>query len=435
VVDFACLFERFDPAVPLEAGDPAYVDWQAEVGLTDVKRQLVNGVVLMRDSYTHRLFTGLRGGGKTTELRKLQRYLQEKPDGQRYFVSFLDADDSLDLDDADPTDLVLSLVRQLVDDLREQGIPVSAGSRLKGFLESTREMLSAVPDAGIDLKLSDPGGLVELSTALKRQPSVRRQVRQLLEGRLENLYDAINHEFLPAVKVELEKRGFAGIVVIVDQLDRIPPDEDRHRMVFWEGRGKLKALDCHVIYTAPIEYAYSRALPGLETEYGEVLGLPLIPVTARDAEVRAQALRVTKEVALERLAACGVEVQQLFEEPSLLDELIHLSGGHLRSLFLLVRTAIETSGLEAPLRRDHMEQVAERLAAKYLDPLELGEREVLVEVHRSKGRPVNELELERFYDLLRDQYVFAYSTGGERWYDWNPLLARSSLHASCPTCG
>lgn len=434
VIDFACLFGRFDPAVPLNAHDPAYVDWQTAVGLTDVKRQLVNGVVLMGDSCTHRLFTGLRGGGKTTELRKLESYLQGQPDGRRYFVSFLDADDSLDLDDADPTDLVLSVVRQLVGDLRSAGLAVSAGGRLTGFLSSVREMLASIPDAGVDLKVADPGGLVELSTTLKRQPSVRRQLRQLLEGRLDNLYDAINLEFLPAVKAQLAERGYAGVLVIVDQLDRIPPDDDRHRMVFWEGRGKLRALDCHVVYTAPIEYVYSRALPTLENEYGEILGLPLIPVTASDRAIQAKARQVTRDVALERLAACDVAPEDLFETGDMLDELIRLSGGHLRSLFLLVRTAIETSGLEAPLRNDHIQQIVRRLAAKYLDPLEPLERNVLLTVHETKQRPADDDALERFYDLLRDQYVLAYSVGGERWYDWNPLLTRSTLHATCRVC-
>src|SRR4051812_9526640 len=109
MVDFACLFQRFDPAIPLRAGDPTYVDWQSAVDLVDVKQQLANSVRLMKDSFTYRLFTGLRGGGKTTELRQLQDLLQNPSVGERYFVSFLDADNSIDLDDADSTDLVLSV--------------------------------------------------------------------------------------------------------------------------------------------------------------------------------------------------------------------------------------------------------------------------------------------------------------------------------------
>jgi hypothetical protein len=184
---------------------------------------------------------------------------------------------------------------------------VQVGSRLRGFLESAREILLGIPEAGVDLKVGDPLGIAELSTTLKRQPSVRRQVRQLLEGRLATLYDAINLELLPAVRDDLRARGYAGMLVVVDQLDRIPPDDDRHRAVFWEGRGKLKALDCHVVYTAPIEYAYSRALPALENEYGELLGLPLIPVTSADESVRAEAQRLVRAVAGQRIQGCRVE--------------------------------------------------------------------------------------------------------------------------------
>jgi hypothetical protein len=206
-------------------------------------------VRLTTSGYSHRLVTGLRGGGKTTELRRLKRALEEGPLGQRYFVSFLDADDTLDLDDADPTDLVLAVVARLIADLRAAGVEVKAGKRLKSFLSAAQEILASVPEAGVDVTLADPLGIAKLSTTLKRQPSVRKRVRDLLEGRnLDTLYDAINEEVLPPVRTQLGRDGYAGVLVVVDQLDRIPPEEDRHHKLFWEGRGKLTALDCHVLY-------------------------------------------------------------------------------------------------------------------------------------------------------------------------------------------
>jgi len=254
----------------------------------------------------------------------------------------------------------------------------------------------------------------------------------LLEGSLDTLYDAINQELLPGARSQLGELGYADILIIVDQLDRIPPDDDRHRLVFLEGRGKLKALDLHVLYTAPIEYAFSRACPTLENEYGEILGLPLIPVTAADATVRAEAVALTKQIALERIGGCGATESELFESPRALDELVALSGGHLRTLFLLVRTAIERSELKAPLSDEHMQRVISGLAAKYLDPLEKPEREVALRVHETNARPADDAMLDRFYDLLRDQYVFTYWSGDERWYDWNPLLGRSKLGDGAP---
>lgn len=427
MVDFPCLFQRFDPAIALAADDPAYVDWQSEVGLTDVKQQLANSVLLMTHGYSHRLVTGLRGGGKTTELRRLQQMLQTRPPEQRYFVSFLDADDTLNLDDADPTDLVLAVVRQLVTDLRAADVPVESGKKFKSFLSDARDILRGISGAGVDIEIGDPIGIVALSTTLQRHPTTRRKARELLEGSLPTLYDAINEELLPAVRQRLREHGYAGVLVIVDQLDRIPLKNDRHRLVFWEGRGKLKALDCHVLYTAPIEYAFSRALPLLENEYGEILGLPLIPVTAADDGVRRRAVQATKQIAIERITGCGATELGLFEDPATLDELVELSGGHVRTLFLLVRTAIERSDLVAPLTAVHMQDVISGCAARYLDPLERPEREVARYVHDMKARPDDDAMLGRFYGLLRDQYVFTYWAGEERWYDWNPLLGRSKL--------
>jgi hypothetical protein len=432
MVDFPCLFQRFDPAVALAADDPAYVDWQSEVGLTDIKRQLANSVLLTTQGYSHRLVTGLRGGGKTTELRRVQRALQTRPEGQRYFVSFLDADDTLDLDDADPTDLVLAVVGQLVTDLKAAGVQVKLGGKLKGFLSTARDILHGIPDAGVSLEIGDPAGIAKLSTTLKRQPSMRRELRELLEGNLTTLYDAINDEVLPGVRERLKERGCVGILVIVDQLDRIAPEDDRHRLVFLEGRGKLKALDCHVLYTAPIEYAYSRACPTLENEYGEILGLPLIPVTAADPDVRRAALALTKRIALKRIESCATTESELFEDSASLDELVELSGGHVRTLFMLVRTAIERSGLVAPLTASHLQAVISGQAAKYLDPLEAPERAVALHVHETRAKPDDDELLDHFYNLLRDQYVFTYWAGDERWYDWNPLLGRSKLGASPP---
>ena len=290
-------------------------------------------------------------------------------------------------------------------------------------------MLGGIPDAGVDLKIADPAGIVELSTTIKRRPSIRRDVRRLLEGQLKTLYDAINVELLPAVNARLADLGYDGLLVIVDQLDRVSAADDRHGMLFWHGSDKLRALDCHILYTAPIEYAYSRACPQLEGLYGEILGLPQIPVTASDPILREQALALTKRIAMERIEGCGTSEQELFEAGAL-DEFVQLSGGHVRTLFLLVRTAIERSDLVAPLTRAHTSGVIAGLAARYLDPLGAAEREVALEVHETGGKPEDEARLECFHALLRDQYVFGYRVGGQVWYGLNPLLHRSTLGRS-----
>jgi len=164
----------------------------------------------MTHGYSHRLVTGLRGGGKTTKLRRLPQLLRTRPKGQRYFVSFLDADDTLNLDNADATDLVLAIVRQHVTDLRDADVPVESGSKFRSFLTATRDILHEIPGSGVDLEIGDPAGIVALSTTLQRHPSTRRKARELLEGNLPTLYDAINDELLPAVRKRPRERGMPG---------------------------------------------------------------------------------------------------------------------------------------------------------------------------------------------------------------------------------
>ncbi len=94
---------------------------------------------------------------------------------------------------------------------------------------------------------------------------------------------------------------------------------------------------------------------------------------------------------------------------------------------MLLRTAIETGDQRVPMTVAHVGHVVGRLAAKYVDALEEPERQVARVVHDTRAKPTDGDQLERFYGLLRDQFVFSYAVGDQRWYDWNPLLERSLL--------
>ena len=81
------------------------------------------------------------------------------------------------------------------------------------------------------------------------------------------------------------------ILVIVDQLDRIPQkvinDQGltNQRNIYLDHAAILRSLDCHVLYTVPIELAFSEAHLRLKAAYGgETLLLPLIPVSQRNGE-------------------------------------------------------------------------------------------------------------------------------------------------------
>jgi len=111
------LYRELDPGRPLGADDDAlYVDWQKKLdpGAVDVRARLVRSF-LRNASAEHpitRLLTGHRGSGKTTELNRVAKQLGEGDGAKRVFVSTLFAQQWLDIEDVQPEDLVLQIVRQ-----------------------------------------------------------------------------------------------------------------------------------------------------------------------------------------------------------------------------------------------------------------------------------------------------------------------------------
>lgn len=63
------------------------------------------------------LFTGHRGCGKSTELRRLQKEWQAT-----YRVIYLELDTELDINDAYYTDLYLVIIKEVTDDLATLGL-------------------------------------------------------------------------------------------------------------------------------------------------------------------------------------------------------------------------------------------------------------------------------------------------------------------------
>ncbi len=86
------IYNAIDPFKPLEPGDPAYVDCQAERGDTNVVVDLGRDI-LRSNRDTCQLFAGHRGAGKSTELLRLKADLEAKGCFVVYFAAVGDDGD------------------------------------------------------------------------------------------------------------------------------------------------------------------------------------------------------------------------------------------------------------------------------------------------------------------------------------------------------
>lgn len=89
----ARIYNSFDPSRPLPAGDPQYVDFREVRGDEDIVSDLGKRI-RNSDKMTCQLYTGHRGSGKSTELRRLQKSLED----HSFYVVYFEADE----EDIDP---------------------------------------------------------------------------------------------------------------------------------------------------------------------------------------------------------------------------------------------------------------------------------------------------------------------------------------------
>ncbi|MGA7891982.1 MAG: hypothetical protein WCA49_02055, partial [Candidatus Sulfotelmatobacter sp.] len=114
-------YQAADPR-PLASGDPYFVDLtvaRASKATEHLKRMITN---CAEGRFSATAFSGHRGSGKSTELRRLEKELSAS-----HYTLYLDVNDFLDAADVDYTDLFLLVSRTLLDKLREHGVSVDAG--------------------------------------------------------------------------------------------------------------------------------------------------------------------------------------------------------------------------------------------------------------------------------------------------------------------
>lgn len=417
------LYQQFDPLRPLPATETdLYVDWQREMMESDdVKRRLVKSISRSGGAPVARLFTGHRGTGKTTELYRVKQMLEEGAVGRpRVFVSFLECEPWMDLNDVGPQDLILQMVRQLVEDLKVAGYGFG-WDKIRHFFAEIGEILKT------DVQLKDlniEAGPLEIGMAIKDVPGARAALRRLLEDRLPRIYDLVNGEIIkPAREYLREKHNYSDLLIIVDQLDRIPQKQlneqglTNHEQLFLNSSGVLRALQCDVLYTIPIELAYSYCHGRLVDVYGgEILTLPMIDVT------NPKGLEMMRDIALRRIRAGGVDAGEMFSPEDQLDRLCRLSGGHPRSLFALIRAALDRTD-HLPLTEPVITRSIRMQASDFGKSLSAEQWDALKRVHENRQGLQADAERQQWMTFLRERYVYAYyDVEKGPWYDWNPLL-------------
>jgi AAA ATPase domain len=419
------LFNAFNPIEPLPPEDSRYVDWNKARSSENLLIEL-SGTIGLTNGPTCQLLSGHRGCGKTTELFRLRRQLEN----ESYFVVYCESDNFIDLNDkVEFSEVFLAIAEQIANTAREQKIDLDA-RRLRSFFEGLWDILSStvVPK---EVKLSEPFGVFEIGFELKNNRNNRQLVREYSRPQSASLLQAVN-EALEETTEKFKKHfgGCAGLVVIVDNLDRMLPhilsgsSRNIHDQLFVDYSLQLSGLTCHVIYTIPPELLCSSEGPGLYNRYGtQPQMMPMVPVATRAGEPDVTGIAALIEAVERRVKFAGVPSG--FETVAVIKRLCTASGGYVRSLMTMARQSIHYSP-SLPVKENAVEVAIKRFRDSLIRGLREKEWQILRDISQNKKIT----EDEKCLTLLRNEVVLEYVDEDGPWYDVHPVVREAKDFAS-----
>ncbi|MDJ0618202.1 MAG: AAA family ATPase [Calothrix sp. MO_192.B10] len=405
-----------------------YIDFSSVRGAKVIEQLERTITRLSPHKPTCQLFTGHIGCGKSTELRRLEAQLKR----QGFHVVYFESTQDLDMADVDVTDVMLAITRQVSESLEDFGIKLRPGY-LGKLLNEIIDFLQTPIEVKAEAEISLPLKIAKITAKTKDSPKLRSRLRQYLEPQTNNILQWINEEVLERGNQELARRGNKGLVVIVDNLDRVDPrarttERSQPEYLFVDRGEQLRKLNCHLVYTIPLVLMFSNEVEALKNRLGGGVTpkvLPMVPVRFRDGREHQQGMAQLRQMVLAR-AFPTVEPQsrlnlvtEVFDNTETLNRLCSISGGHVRNLLGLLYSCLQAQ--DPPISRECLEDATRDYRESLVTAITDDEWELLREVTQ-KQRVTGEAD---YQTLLRSLFVFEYQDKQGRWFAINPVLAET----------
>lgn len=443
-LDLRTFFKATEPSRTLIVNNPEdqkyYIDFSSVRG-GDIVNKIKNKITFFKPNEpTCSLFTGHIGCGKSTELLRLKTELEQ----ENFHVVYFESSEDLEMNDVDIVDVLLVIALQVSKSLEDnqinlhakgfRGLLESLAQTLKLDLNSLKLKLPVIGDVSASKKdgeFSLSFGIGEITAMAKSDSKLREQLNQYLGPRKTQLLNKINEELIePAIVQLTENHGKTGLVVIVDNLDRIynsPKSWGRPQQeyLFVDQGEYLTKFNCHLVYTMPLALKFSNDYGILSQRFfEEPKVLPMVPVKLKDGNKHEKGVSFLRQMVLARAFPEITEqkrlnkVTEIFDGLESLDRLCHMSGGHVRDLLRLLNEWIMDE-MKLPLSRKSLENLISARRAEMIMRISVDEWELIRQVSLQK-KVSDDLG---YQNLIRSQFVFEYRDQDNFWFDINPILA------------
>ncbi len=208
---------------------------------------------------------------------------------------YFDSSEDLEMTDVDISDVLLAIAHRVSQSLDK--LLLGEPSRLKELLQGAAKVLNSEVTGGeIEIpglgkwginsekeKFSLSLGIGRITTKVKDDATLREKLNQYLGPQKTQLLDAINAELLEPAIAALKQQRKKGLVVIVDNLEKLdsrqkPFGRPQQEYLFVDQGEYLTKLNCHLVYTMPLALKFSNDYGNLTQRFEEPRVLPMVPV-------------------------------------------------------------------------------------------------------------------------------------------------------------
>lgn len=464
-IDLKALFQATNPGKALFANNQEidkkyYIDFSSVRGGQIIEDLKDNISMWSPDEPTCQLFTGHIGCGKSTELWRLKQQLET----EGFHVVYFESDKNLEMGDIDVSDILLTIAQQISESLEKlEKLNLEKPKGLKNILQGAAQLLqteleisseanipglgkvAASTDGSFSAEMGLPGvgqvkadekgleflalGIGKITAKAKASPELRGKLREYLGPRTSGILETINQELLEPANKKLKQQGKNGLVVIVDNLDKVDSSPKawgraQPEYLFVDRGEQLMGLHCHVIYTLPLALRFSNDYGTLRQRFKTTpLVLPMVSIQLRDGSECPEGMALLRQLVLARAfpeldrPQRLEKVTEIFDSEETLDHLCRISGGHVRNVLVIFNDAIKKErGL--PISRGSLDKVIQKIRNERSLAVEDEEWELLRRVAKTQKVTGD----DGYQQLIRSMFVFEYQDDAGSWFDINPML-------------
>lgn len=435
---------------PLSPDDPVYVDLYGKgvLSATDPIERMAT-CIEFATLETAQLFSGHRGTGKSTQLRRLKHRLEQDP---VYKVVICDMEDFLPMTDTvEVVDFLLAAAGALSEALTAPellGKDAARENYWSRFVHWVRNTNIEVAELGIGARVgagmsADEGKAeaeagVDVKLNLKTDSSFRQRIREHMKlhvGAFRNEVHAFMQECLVALR---ERYGEdTQLVVIYDSIEHLRGLTTNARAVadsverlFRGHADALRVPYLHMVFTVPpwLRLQYSVTADRFDG-YQQV---PCVKVRGRRSSLAVAPPR--EQSGLDALWTVAAKrgsddwLAELLGSREAFDQLAVASGGYLRDLFRMLRVLLldGANGADIPISEERRRLAIQELRADYLG-FTNQEAAWLRRVEETGTLDFDDDSMHHRVATFLDTHVLLAYLNGEDWYGVHPVIADDVL--------